>query len=168
MKKYKLTNKEMKTHKGFQWELGKKEVIEKKGNALCTDAVFHFYDHPFLAYIFNSIHADITEPRLFECEVGDIVAHDGTKGGCKAMTLTKELAVKKISTEKIIEFAIRSAMLVYADIGFNNWANGWLTKKDRSEIAARAASEAWAARVASKGKNISLKFIDIIEEIREE
>ena len=43
MKKYKLTNKEMKTHKGFQWELGKKEVIEKKGNALCTDAVFHFY-----------------------------------------------------------------------------------------------------------------------------
>ena len=81
---YKLTAQDMTTHNGFKWKLGKKRTIYKFGKKLCTDQVFHFYDYPEMAELFNIRHANISNPRIFEVSC-DEVSHDGLKGGTDAV-----------------------------------------------------------------------------------
>lgn len=168
MKKYKLTNEKLQTHNGFQWVIGREVVIEKPGNQLCTDQVLHFYDHPTLAVIFNPIHADISEPRLFECNVKDIVAHDKLKGGCKKMTLVKEIDLPAITSEQKVLFAIECAKQARQPKGWREWAEGWISRKDRSALAAAEAAALAAARAAARARMLGeegLDFAKIIEEI---
>ena len=91
----KLTDQNMKTHKGsHQWELGKKYEVEpdKRGTKLCTDQVFHAYRDINLALLMNPIHADIpaSKLRIFEAE-GQVVAEEWDKVGTHNLILTKEL-----------------------------------------------------------------------------
>ena len=151
MTRYKLTTQALTTHNGFQWKIGVPCVIEKKGNAMCSDEVIHFYNDPRLAIIANAIHADIPNPRLFACRVTGIVAHDGLKGGCKKMTLVRELPLPAITIKETVEFAIRCAMLVYQEKTWVAWAENWLSGKDRSKqsatrAAARAVNGRWQGR----------------------
>ena len=151
MTRYKLTTQALTTHNGFQWKIGVPCVIEKKGNAMCSDEVIHFYNDPRLAIIANAIHADIPNPRLFACRVTGIVAHDGLKGGCKKMTLVRELPLPAITIKEKVEFAIRCAMLVYQEKTWVAWAENWLSGKDRSKqsatrAAARAVNGRWQGR----------------------
>lgn len=141
MIKYKLLSQDMKSYKNFLWEIGATVKIEKEGNRLCSEDVFHFYDHPALAVIFNPIHAQIKNPRLFEIEVEDIVSHDGMKGGCKQATLVKEIPIPKISLEQRVEFAIKVSLLVYTEKSYVLWAENWLNGEDRTIKAAEAASK---------------------------
>jgi hypothetical protein len=153
--KYKLTNKDMQTHDGFQWELGKENFIRQEGNTLCTDQVFHYYDSPELASLFNIIHANISEPRLFMVEC-DSVAHDGLKGGSKCMKFVKELTVVEFSTKQRVIFSILVALENYpkwekydAKKEWKQWTDNYLSNKDISESAANAAwsaaNAAWSA-----------------------
>jgi hypothetical protein len=174
-KKYKLTNKNNQTHNGYQWKIGKTVKISGKGNNLCTDQVIHFYDHPALAVLFNPIHADFANPKLWEMEVENIVAHDGLKGGCKKATLIKEIQIPSISAEQRVEFAIRVALLNPQATEFKKWAKNWLNGSDRTvaradsaaESAARSAWSAESAWSAASATVISSKFIEIINKILE-
>jgi len=145
MIRYKLTDQDMQTHGGCQWEIGRKKTISKKGNELCSGDVFHFYDSPLLAVLLNPIHADIANPRMFECEIDAIAAHDGLKGGCKKMALVREIELPEISVTQKIAFGVLSAMEVCPDRSFKRWARGWLSGKNRTaEAAADAAVHAVA------------------------
>lgn len=148
MKKYKLLSQDMTSYGGFEWVLGKTYEIEKPGNSMCTDQVFHFYDSPEIAALMNPVHANIENPRLFECEVPGIVTHDGLKGGCKSMTLTSELPVPEFSTEQRVKFGILCAKKVCTDKKWNEWADNWLSGKDRDAYAADAARAACADQAA--------------------
>ena len=148
---YKLTRQNMQTQNDMQWVLGVPNTATGEGNGLCTDGVLHYYYSAAEAVLFNLIHGNYSNPRLFEAETPEEVATDGLKGGCKTLTLIKEILLPEISTEKRVEFAIRCALQVYKDESFVQWANQWLEGTDRSREAARAAEAAeaaWAAEAA--------------------
>lgn len=146
---YKLLTQDMKSHGGFQWEMGKEYRIDKPGKTLCSDQVFHCYSHPVLAILLNPIHAHIDNPRSFEIEVDAIINDDGLKYGTKMQKLAKEIEVPQLDIMAKVDFSIRIAMDVYKEEGFTIWADTFLKRIDISETAARAAADAAAAEVAA-------------------
>ena len=132
-----------------KWEIGKPITLSKEGVQMCTDQVFHCYNHPALAIIFNPIHANIKNPKLFEIEVDKIVATDGLKFASKSQTLIKELPLPQIELIQKIEFAIRVAKLVYKDEQWNIWADAWLNKENCSWDSANAACSWGSANAAA-------------------
>ncbi len=152
--KYKLTTQALTTHRGFQWEIGKKYTTSGEGR-LCGPGWLHYYHDPLLAVVFNPIHARIVNPRLFEVEAGGKHLDDlGRKGGCTEMRLVKELELPKISPVQLQAFAVLCAKAVYSDNGgvWDSWAEKWLSGEDRTrESAARAVADAVADAVAYTG-----------------
>lgn len=149
MTKYKLTDQNMQTHNNFQWELDVwKEAIGSPEQGLCSDGWLHYYDSPLLAILHNPIHANINNPRLFECEIdGETKTDKGLKSGCRRMKLVKEISVPVVTTEQRIKYAIYCALEVYKGKSFVGWANDWLSGKDRTAYA--AANAAYAAACAA-------------------
>ena len=146
---YKLLSQNMQSYGGTGWEIGVPVVVTVPGNTLCTNQLLHCYSDLELAVIFNPIHANIRNPRLFEIKTSEILADDGLKQGCKEQVLVEELPLPVISTDIKIAFAILCALEVWQDETFVNWAYKWLNKEDRSETAAYAAyAAADAADVA--------------------
>jgi hypothetical protein len=148
MKFYKLLTQDLTSHKDTKWELNKTITATKEGTKMCTDQVLHCYTHPLLAILFNPLHAEISNPRLFEIEIDAIVNTDGLKYASKQQTLIKELTIPEISLEQRIEFAIRVVKLVYKDTKWNTWADNWLNNTDRTKESARAAARAANATYA--------------------
>ena len=141
--RYKLTNQNMQTYNEFQWELGKKYVIENDEDALCGEGFFHFYCHPLLAILHNSIHAQLPNPRLFKAKVSGKNKTDGQlKEGWKKATLIEEIPIPEITIKQKIRYGILCALEVYNENSFVEWANNWLSGKDRSRAAARASADA--------------------------
>lgn len=137
MKLYKLTDQNMQTFQGFQWELGVPAPKKLGKNGLCGFGWYHAYTSPLLAILLNPIHADIANPRLFEAE-GEIEESDhGLKVGCRTLTLTKEIPIPKISIEQRIRFAILCTKMIYNNSTWNLWADNWLSNKDRTAQTAR-------------------------------
>ena len=153
--KYKLTTQDLKSNNEFQWKIGKRYDIspERTGKELCSSQVFHFYDSPELAVLMNPIHADISNPKLFEVECWKIVANDKTKGGCKSMKLKKEIPLPGFTDNQMIYFGIQCALKVYKEKGFVKWSEDWVSGKNRSKEAARAADWA-AAKINSPSLNL--------------
>ena len=125
-KYYKLLSQDLTSFNNTKWELNETITISVPGNQMCTNQVLHCYNHPLLAVILNSIHADIFKPRLFEISVDIIVNSDGLKFASKSQTLIKEIPLPEISTEQVTEFSIRVAKLVCKDEKWNSWADSWL------------------------------------------
>jgi hypothetical protein len=163
MKCYKLTDKDMCTCNNTQWVLGewkKPSYLDATAN-LCSGAWLHGYIDPVLAVLFNPIHANFKNSRLFEAEAEGEIKYDGQlKFGCQRMRLIKEVALPEITSEQCVKFAIFCALEIYQDSDFVTWANNWLNGSDRSAESANAASEAayaasdaayaaWAANAAS-------------------
>ena len=129
---YKLTNSKMRTHKGFQWELGK--WYETMGRwSLCSPGWFHFYNDPLVGMFMNPIHANIKNPRLFRAEVeGKFLDDNGTRYGYSRARLIEELPVPQISPVQRVRFAIFCVKEVYKTKKWNKWADNWLSGKDRT------------------------------------
>ena len=130
--------------------MGEEKTTSGEGE-LCGPGWLHCYSDPLLAVLLNPIHADYENPRLFRARVGGKSMHDrGLKSGYTKMTLIEEIPVPAISTAQRVRFAILCAMKVYQDPGFVQWGENWLSGKDRSAEAARAAVRAaWAAEAAA-------------------
>jgi hypothetical protein len=190
-KYYKLLSQEMTSLNNTKWEIGKTITISKQGDVMCTDQVLHCYNHPMLAVIFNPIHANISNAKLFEISVDSIVNNDGLKFASKSQTLLREISLPEISLEQKIEFAIKVSKLVYKNKKWNLWADKWLDGSDRAAsyaayyasyaaysaraayyasyaaYSARAAAYAayYAAYYAGKREEFNQKMINIVEEI---
>ncbi len=65
--KFKLTDQNMMTHGGTLWEIGVEKRITTPGKRLCSNQVFHYYDSPEVAVLFNPLHVNFLNPRLFIC-----------------------------------------------------------------------------------------------------
>ncbi|MDD4352556.1 MAG: hypothetical protein PHU71_06315 [Candidatus Gracilibacteria bacterium] len=122
----------MQTHGGCQWTLG--EWKETSGNGeLCSDGWLHCYSSPLLAVMLNPIHANISNPRLFEIETdGRMLDDNGLKQGFTRMRLVREIPLPEITTTQRIAFGILCAKRVCRDADWNTWADGWLSGTDRS------------------------------------
>jgi hypothetical protein len=91
MNYYKLTDKNMQTHNGFQWKLDKWYKVSGNG-PLCEKGWFHLYHHPLLAVLLQPIHVDFKLPmRLFEAECKGKSKDDcGLKIGFTKVRLIKD------------------------------------------------------------------------------
>jgi len=145
----KLTDQNLKTYNGFQWELGKKRVASGKGE-LCSSGWLHCYTHPLLAILLNPVHANIKNPRLFEIEVGGKMKTDnGLKEGWTGMALVKEIEIPEISLTQKIAFGILCSLEVYKEESYVIWAKNWLNNVDRTDLAAARAARAAMDAVAA-------------------
>jgi hypothetical protein len=100
----------------------------------------------------NPAHADILNPKLWECEAdGEHKDDRGLKGGCTRLTTIKEIPLPVWTNEEKIKFAILCAIEVYGGKSGNwdRWAENWLTGADRSSNSARAAAYAADASAAA-------------------
>jgi len=133
---YKLLSQNMTSHNNTQWELGVKKSISIPSDRMCSDQVFHCYNHPALAAFFNVVHAAIRNPRLFQIEVDKIINHDGMKFASKEQTLVRELALPQISKEQMIEFAMRVVLSLGAEHiaePWVKWMENWLNGKQETD-----------------------------------
>jgi hypothetical protein len=136
--RYKLTTQKLTTYNGCQWALNEWKETDGFGK-LCAEGWLHCYTNPLLAILFNYIHADISNPRLFEVEVeGKCLTDLGKKEGWTRMRLVKEIEVPVISHIQRIAFGILCAKKVCKDKQWNKWADKWLSGEDRSETSAKA------------------------------
>ena len=110
---YKLTDSEMRTHRGFQWELGK--WYETTGRwSLYSPGWLHFYNDPLVGLFLNPVHANIKNPRLFRAEVkGKFLNNRGLNCGYIKARLVEELPVPQISPVQRVRFAILCVKEVY-------------------------------------------------------
>ena len=133
---YKLINSEMRTHNGFQWELGKWYETTGKGD-LCSFDWLYFYDDPLVGMFMNPAYANIENPRLFRVELkGKVWDDHEAKYGYSHARLIEELPVPQISPVQRVRFAILCVKEVYKGKKWNEWANNWLSRKDQTINAA--------------------------------
>ena len=131
--RYKLTKQDLTTYNGFQWQLNEWKETNGIGK-LCSEGWLHCYTNPLLAVLLNPVHADIENPKLFECEVeGKCIEDKGRKEGWTRMRLVKEIPLPEISLTQKVAFGILCAREVYKEEKWVNWANNWLSGKDRSK-----------------------------------
>jgi len=141
----------MRTHRGFQWELGKWYETTGEGK-LCSPGWLHFYSDPLVGMFMNPDHISIENPRLFRAEVeGEVLNDNKLKCGYTKARLVEELLVPQISPVQRVRFAILCAKEVYKGKKWNKWANNWLSGKDRTkESTAGAAYTAESTARAAK------------------
>ena len=154
---YKLTDINCRTHGGMLWEVGKTNYATGKGTKLCTADVLHAYTDPLLAVLFNPLHADFENPRIFRI-TGDIVAMDNMKVGSKWQRVEYETDLPKPTIEVRITFAILCGLEVYQDSNWRMWAWNWLDGSNRADYAAAYAAKAaaYAADAAADVKLIAI------------
>lgn len=121
MRLYKLTTQDGYTRKGKKeetlWETGVTIKATGCSDVLCSDGVLHFYRHPLLAVFLNPIHANIRNPKLIECECGDIVADDGLKVGVKEATKVADCDLPILSIKQRVLIATDISIWVMKLIG---------------------------------------------------
>jgi hypothetical protein len=172
---YKLTDMDGKTHNNTQWGPGITHEANGDGKELCTAAVIHVYDHPYKAVLFNPIHADFRQCKLWRVEVEGVVADDHLKVGVKRCTTVEEVPAPEFNTTQRVAFALYCALGVYHDPKFGAWAQRWLSGEDRSARAARAAGAAeaaWAAEAARAAEaawaaEATIDFVSLAEKARQ-
>lgn len=149
---YKLTDASHETHGRTKW--GPNVTHETDGNGeLCGPGWLHAYTSPLLAVLLNPIHGNFESPVLWEAN-GDIGKTDnGLKVGCKKLTTKKIIPLPIFTRNQKIYFAIQCALEVYENEAFATWARDWISGKDRSADAARAAARAALAAAAAAAVN---------------
>lgn len=159
---YKLTDQNLQTRNGCQWAIGEWKETDGQGG-LCGPGWLHCYNDPLVAVFMNPVHANISNPVLWEVEVsGECKDDHGLKCGWTKMRLVKRTRLPVISTEKLVEIVIHCAILSgYDEENFITWAIHWINGDDRSEAAAEAA--AWAAAQGAGGDQFILK--DLLHEL---
>jgi len=172
MKLYKLTDQKMRTYNDFQWELGRWYETSGEGD-LCGPGWLHFHTNPLLAVLFNSIHADFKNPRLFEAE-GEIGKRNyNIKVGCKRGRVVKEIELPEITTAQRVRWAILCSLEACDQPEYKRWAADWLSEKDRTVAAAWAVDwlsgkdrTAAAACAAAAARTVEVPLVAAAAEAR--
>jgi len=175
--RYKLSTPNRTTHGGFKLPADGEWFYpaDCKGEpAQCSNTVLHHYADPRLAVLFNPIHADYADYRLFEIEIDEEIGTDGLKGWCRAQRILRELPAPVITTEQRIAFAIYCVEPYYTDPVWQEWARKWMSGEDRSHAAAAYAAAAYAAYAAANAAAYAanaaaayaaIDFIQIIDRV---
>jgi hypothetical protein len=142
MLKYKLTSQDNMTRNNTLWGEGVTHETNGSGE-LCSKGWLHFYHTPELAVLLNPTHANIKDPKLWECSAeGKMKDDDGLKCGCTRLTTIREIPLPEITLERRIRFGILCARKVLGGKSevWDRWAEDWLSGENRSVESARAAS----------------------------
>ena len=143
---YKLTDANDQTQGGCQW--GENVSYETSGTGdLCGPGWTHWYTHPLLAVMLNSIHGnfDLSTAHLWESPEDQVAEKTdrGLKVGCTKGTTARRIPLPEVTLTQKIAFGILCSLEVHKEHNYVTWAENWLSGLDRSRDAA-----AWAARAA--------------------
>jgi hypothetical protein len=136
---YKLTDEKFQTHNQTQWGEGIEHTTSGTGE-MCSRGWLHAYADPYLAVVFNPVHANFANPVLWEAE-GEIGKTDGLKVGTTRLKTVRQIELPLVSTNARVRFAIYAVLEVYTESSFVEWTQTWLMGKDRGSVAAIAAKE---------------------------
>ena len=138
---YKLTREDKTTYGGMKWGEGVTHEVGEWAQSnleepLCTSAWIHFYDHPLLAVLHNPVHANYKPFLLWEAEArGPFKREEQMKGGCKSLTTIKIIEPPNVTPVNRVAYGIHCALAVYEEKSFQEWAEKWLTNKNRTALA---------------------------------
>ncbi len=160
---YKLTDEKDQTYGGCQWGEGITNKAKRGRGRLCSPFYIHATTHPLLAVLLNPIQGtyDLETAHLWEGKGRVAKTEYGLKVGCKTFTTLKRIPIPQVSLTQKAAFGILCAMESYHEPGWVQWAEDWLSGKDRTAGAAAEAAwaAAWAARAAAWAKEIDLVAI---------
>ena len=142
---YKLTDANGQTRDGTQWGEGVSNTATGEGAALCTSGVIHGYRTALIAVFMGPAHTDYLPGGYLWESVGEIIADDGLKVGCKTLTTLRRVELPRITLAQTVVAGILCAKTVPQPPQWRTWADDWLSGADRSEKAASAASAAASA-----------------------
>ena len=156
---YKLTRADKTTYGGMLWGEGVTHTATGTGG-LCTDGVIHSYRSPLLAALLNPIHANHSNPILWEASCPKITHDDGTKLGSKKLTTIRQVPMPTITYRQKVIFAIlcAEAAIDLVDMPFEaknhlklwrEWVAGY---KAGNRAAYAAAARAYAAAYAAAAR----------------
>ena len=164
MKAYKLTDENSRTKNNTQWGENVTHSATGRGTKLCSDGWIHFYKSPLLAVFMNPIHGAFSNPILWECECSGKMVHEPTKSGCKTLTTIRKVELPSVTTTQQVAFGILASKKVYKNPKWNQWADNWLSGKDRTDATYAAyAATAYAADAAADA-DTSINLQEIAEE----
>ncbi len=149
---YKLTTQDAcSRHGGCRWGPGVTHKASGEG-PLCAAGWIHFYSDPLLAALMDPIHGDYgAEAKLWLCEASGSLNIEQDKSGATVLMTVREVALPAVTVEQRVRFGILCALEVCDEPGWRSWADAWLSGRDRSEAAARAAAwSAWSAARAAQ------------------
>lgn len=121
------------------------------GTGLCATGVYRAYRTPHIAAFMDCIHTCLLPGgRAWWAETPEIVTDDGVKIGCHELMLVEPAELPTISTAA----RVRAVIYCYRPSevpAWNEWAERWLSGKDRTAEAATAEARAVAraARAAA-------------------
>lgn len=125
----------MQAYKKFQWQPGVWVKAPGTGE-LCSDGWLHYYSHPLLAVLFNPIHADINNPKLWTIETsGKLKSDNGVKFGASKLRLVQEIEMPKINMTQRVAFGILCSFKTNCSTDYGIWAKYWLNGVMRSGFA---------------------------------
>jgi hypothetical protein len=160
---YKLTDQDGYTRRYYsnkcKWGEGvTHRAVGSKDGSLCTNSFIHAYTSPYLAILMNPIHAAIENPILWKAKGFISKSNSGLKIGCYSLTTIEKMNVPDFSINQEVYFGILTAKKVYKDKKWNEWADNWISGKDRTANAAYAAADAAnAAANAAYATNAAAK-----------
>jgi hypothetical protein len=140
---YKLTDADGYTRRGksgeTRWAVGLTVTPTGEGTAACGPGVLHLYRHPLEAQLFNPIHGDYCEPRLWRVQTDALAKTDGLKYWTTgAVQVVEELPRPLVPTTRLVAWAILIAKTFPQPQAWIAWADRWLEGADRSSAAAGA------------------------------
>jgi len=155
----KLTESDGTTLGDTVWGPGVKHYAQKKGSPLtsadlCSPFVIHYYADRYLAVLLNPSQANFKKPQGWEFVPEGLTCTDGLKCGAEGGTTIRRTPLPRFTTLQRVAFAIFCAQSAFGgkSEAWSNWAEDWLSGKDRSEAAleaawtvARVAEAAWVA-----------------------
>jgi len=151
---YKLIRQDRTTRYGFKYPPKGERLPELSGRGdLCSDGFYHGYAHPLLAVLHAPLHVEADYTKMIEIEVPEVYAPDQMKLGFTTGVVGKVIPLPKVTDEQKIRYAIGSACSICQKKSFREWADNWISGKDRSRRAVKAAkltvsSDAWDDKAA--------------------
>ena len=152
----KWVSEDMTTMNDTKWKVGvPNELPENKNLWLCSKGLFHYCKHPLIAVMFKNFHRCKSYTKLYEVLPEGMIVDGWDKCGSTKLTLIQELEIPSVNNIQRIAFSILCAKEVYKEPKFVDWANNWLSGKNRSQDVAEAseadadAADADAAEAAA-------------------
>jgi len=151
----KLVDKSLQTRDGYQWTIGKRHrATGKRGQGLCSGEYLHCYESLEQASMMAPFHGVGHYTRALVAE-GRCAISDGTKIGCRQLTILREVEPLMLTTEQRIAAAIVMSSRIYRSASWSSWAFAWLSGNDRSYDAAYSAYAAYDSYGAAPGTSIT-------------
>lgn len=134
---YKVTDPDLRTYGGCQWELEQWKATDGTG-WLCGPGWLHAYLDALLAALMYRVDVTWMDPRLFQAEgEGQILRSGQLKIGVTRLRLVREIPLPVVTPEQSARWSVRCALVVTRDAEFRAWATRWLAEGPAARLPTR-------------------------------